>query len=450
MVDYKFKEINNWSRTLKIGSKVYFPKKYQEIKKLISSSNINSFSFKAGGCSYGDCFLNDDCTIDLQSLNKISKINFKKKTIIVQCGVKIESLLNFIMPKGYYIHSVPGANNATIGGCINSNVHGKDSFKYGPFSNNISSLKIIDSKGRISNIKKNSKKFKYAIGTYGLNYLILEAELKLIKIKNFKLLVKTKKFENYKEMLEYFSLFENEKYDMMGAWVDHFSINGRGIFKAARWTKDKDNDEFKKIDLDVNNVSKLIIYFLYIIFNKLFIKRIFVKYLNNILFKVSKSQKKIQHYSDFYFPQQKYLPEESKLFPQGKVNIQILLPKKKAKILLYKITKLCHFFKMESWWLGIKKHKYSRNFLSFSLDGFDLTIQWSKRFTKKKEFPEFYSRLMKIIISNKCLIYLTQDILLDKNRFQKIYPQFKKIIKYKKKNDPKNKFSNIFYKRLFF
>ena len=92
-------------------------------------------------------------------------------------------------------------------------------------------------------------------------------------------------------MLKYFSFFENEKYDMMGAWVDHFSINGRGIFKAAKWTKDKDNDEFKKIDLDVNNVSKLIIYFLYIIFNKLFIKRIFVKYLNNILFKVSKSQK---------------------------------------------------------------------------------------------------------------------------------------------------------------
>ena len=29
------------------------------------------------------------------------------------------------MPNGYYIHSVPGANNAT-GGCINSNVHGKD------------------------------------------------------------------------------------------------------------------------------------------------------------------------------------------------------------------------------------------------------------------------------------------------------------------------------------
>ena len=26
MVDYKFEEVNNWSRTLKIGSKVYFPK----------------------------------------------------------------------------------------------------------------------------------------------------------------------------------------------------------------------------------------------------------------------------------------------------------------------------------------------------------------------------------------------------------------------------------------
>ena len=44
------------------------------------------------------------------------------------------------------IQSLPGTYSATIGGCISCNVHGKDAFKNGTFSNNIISLKVLNLK----------------------------------------------------------------------------------------------------------------------------------------------------------------------------------------------------------------------------------------------------------------------------------------------------------------
>ena len=42
-----------------------------------------------------------------------------------------------------------------------------------------------------------------------------------------------------------------------------------------------------------------------------------------MLFNLTKNSNKKQNYVDFYFPQQKYLPEESKLYKNGKVRLRL-------------------------------------------------------------------------------------------------------------------------------
>ena len=70
-----------------------------------------------------------------------------------------------------------GTLNATIGGCINGNTHGKDSYLNGPFANNLISAKILNLNGKISeyrNNKKNNNSLNNPIGSLGLkkyNYL---------------------------------------------------------------------------------------------------------------------------------------------------------------------------------------------------------------------------------------------------------------------------------------
>ena len=86
---------------------------------------------------------------------------------------------------------------------------------------------------------------------------------------------------------------------------------------------------------------------------------------------------------------------------------------------------------------------------NFAIDGFDITLQWSKKFIEKDNFSNFYDELMQIIIDNKCIIYLTQDVLLDKNNFYNMYKNKKIFIENKKKIDPNFVFRNELFNRLF-
>lgn len=451
MIKTEYKKVYNWSKTKSYNTEVLSPTTYEDLKFIIKNNkHKSSFSFKAGGCSYGDCFLNEKGKlVDLINFNKIINLDLENESLVVQCGAKVEDVLNHILPKGYYINSIPGANNATIGGCINSNVHGKDSFNCGVFSNNIISLKVIDSFGEISKINKEDENFFYALGTYGLNFIVLEAKISLNKIPSTMMDVDTKKFHNYNEMISLFLKYEKGGADMLGAWVDHFNNDGRGIFKAASWNKKKKLQSFKKIDFSIGILKRTYINIIYPIIRFFIVNRPIIKICNLVLFKISKPKKQILNYSDFYFPQQKFLPEESKLFDHGKVNIQILMPDKKVEMILKSISLICIKFRMESWWMGIKKHKKNDFIFNFAIDGYDVTLQWSKKYTERPSFAFFYDELMELIIKNDCLIYLTQDILLKKNNFRNIYKNYKVFNTVKNKLDPSLIFRNNLYDRLF-
>jgi len=444
------KKITNWSRTNTSYVTLVQPKNYEDLKEIIKNiKSSETIAFKASGCSYGDCYLNDyGKVINLVNFDKILDFNANEKSILVQCAVKMENLLNFIIPKGYYLNSIPGSNNATVGGCINSNVHGKDAHLHGVFANNIINLKVMNSMGEILFIDKHNKKFFHAVGSYGLNYLILEAKLKIQKISSPLLKVKTIKFTDYEKMFSLFENYKNLKFPMMGAWINHFDSNGKGVFKAANWSDEK-NGEFKKIKF-LNEISKKILtLFFFPLIKILFVNRTIIKKLNYFFYLFIKEENKLYNYSDFYFPQQKYLPEESSLFAGGKVNIQILIPIENAKKILNKINDLCLYYKFESWWMGIKRHKHDNYTLAYSLDGYDITLQWSGKYIKRKKFNNFYKELISVIIENKCLIYLTQDVLLEKSNFTKIYKDYKKFLDFKKESDPNIIFKNNLYERLF-
>ena len=442
------KKISNWSGTINLESFVLIPSTYQELKKLVKEKNYHPLTFRGSGCSYGDCSINSNGSIvDLSNFNEILEINLKKNFILVQGGLKIEELLNSIMSLNYFINSIPGSNNATIGGCINSNVHGKDSFKYGNFINNIESLKVMDSSGNILNIDSNDNEFQYSFATYGLIYIILEAKIKIKKINSSILKVNTFKFKDFDEMLNLFEQSIKNKEEMLGAWVNHFDIKGSGIFKSAAWDE-KNYLKFNHLNFKRKFINRVFIKFFYPIIKFLLVNRFAIKHLNYLLLLFSKEGSVSSNFENFYFPQQKKIPEESKLYRKGKIDIQILIPENKFKFIINKITNLCHQYKYESWWLGIKKHKGEVKNLNFKMNGFDITLQWSKKYIENKKFNFFYKELIKLIIENKCLIYLTQDILLNKNDFRHIYKDYYKFTELKNIMDSKNLFQNNLYNRL--
>ena len=96
----------------------------------------------------------------------------------------------------------------------------------------------------------------------------------------------------------------------------------------------------------------------------------------------------------------------------------------------------------ESWWMGIKKHKFENSEHFFSDNGYDLTLQWSKDFIYKKK--TFLKKLLNLLKKNKVKIYLAQDSFFARYIFDK-----RSLIKIKKLIKIDKKANSQLYKRLF-
>ena len=81
-------------------------------------------------------------------------------------------------------------------------------------------------------------------------------------------------------MVSHFNYFINKKFDYMGAWVDHYSDNGRGIFKASKWLKSHKLNDYSIYKKELSNLRK----FIYFLFRKIFISRYFIRIFNKFLY----------------------------------------------------------------------------------------------------------------------------------------------------------------------
>ena len=88
---------------------------------------------------------------------------------------------------GWSIYSIPGSLDVTIGGCIGNDVHGKDTFKFGNFGENVIEIEVILSDKKIIKCSRevNEEIFKSVIGGLGLIGIITKVKLKLKKINSF-------------------------------------------------------------------------------------------------------------------------------------------------------------------------------------------------------------------------------------------------------------------------
>ena len=117
------KEVANWGLYPTIKANVFEPHSYNEIIHCIK--NNESIIARGNGKCYGDASLSKNI-ISTSNLNKI--ISFDEQNGIIQCqsGVLLSSILELIVPKGYFLPVTPGTKFISIGGAFASDIHGKN------------------------------------------------------------------------------------------------------------------------------------------------------------------------------------------------------------------------------------------------------------------------------------------------------------------------------------
>ena len=243
--------ISGWGCHNHAKVKIINPVKLEQLEEIINNAKRKSIISRGLGRSYGDAAqLDNGLAIDLGFFNHIN-LNKEKGIVTTGSGVSINSLLEKIVPLGFFIPVSPGTRYVTVGGAIASDVHGKNHHVNGSFGNHIHEISLIDGLGNLKKLsnKNNSSleeknQFWATIGGMGLTGVIIEASFSIIPIKTSKIMVDIYKYKDLDNLMDAMVNSENN-YQYSVAWVDSLSKSNKGILTGGNHALD--------IDLKRNN-----------------------------------------------------------------------------------------------------------------------------------------------------------------------------------------------------
>jgi len=427
-IEFSKKKVISYNRTHQSFRKVFYPKNYDELKNILKffRKANKKILIKSGECGHGDKtnLETSELVVSLTKINKIKSINKKKLILKAQSGINLYNLFNILKRKNLTLFNIPGGKNVSLGGAIAGNVHGRpQNKKFSVFGDNVISLKVMLESGRIVTLKQNNKLFYKLIGGLSIFGIILEAEIKLIKISEKEILksrnlVKNKKdFRNIslknKNFYGYINFFNKKRFEGIFFTFKELKLNNRKKTETEKYYTFQDFLHFFKlislISFFINNLTLKIFYKLLFLFYKIF---------------PNTSKTKILNYENsiYFINLNKYLPF---YFRGGMIEIQFSIQDKKFFYLIEKIKLQFSKYKIYPFFFIIKKlEKSTKNYIfNFPTNNLCVSLGFSKNdyLNKKDFFVLFYNLLFK----NNCNLYITKDeTFLDNTKNKKIKRKF--------------------------
>ncbi|EKE03263.1 MAG: hypothetical protein ACD_20C00225G0007 [uncultured bacterium] len=403
-----------------------------ELKAIVQSDN--ELIPEGADYSCGEGNLNFT-VVSTQDFNSILSFDENQGVITCESGVRFSDILNIFLPKGWILPVIPEAKFITVGGAIASDVHGKNHYKKGSFSNYLISFDIMLADGSIMTCSRaeNTDLFLATCGGMGLTGIILRAAFKLLKVETSYMYQESIKARNLEELLEIFEY--SRDFDYSAAWVDNLANGknlGRGIVIRARHAVRQDLTEgvFKKqhsIPTEFNLLSQKMFNFLYFNYKKK--KNKFIVPCNEFfyLFKETYNWNK-----QFYQDKAQYIP------------YQFVLPKKSGYEGLSQILNRINKSKQRSFGAALTLFGKQNTLISFPMEGYSLNIN----FLASSDLFFFLHELDELVLKYNGRLNLAKDARITKEMFEKSYPDNEKFKALKHKFDNKGKFQSLQSKRI--
>lgn len=187
------------------------------------------------GRSYGDSCLNEGGTLVLtRGLSRF--ISFDPETGLLRCesGISLAEILDFALPRGFFLPVTPGTKYVTLGGAIANDVHGKNHHVDGTFGRFVRRFELLRSDGERLECgpDENEKLFRATIGGLGLTGLITWAEIQLKPVPGPLILQESVKLRGLGDFFRVNEASEKDWHYTV-AWIDCLARGrrlGRGIY----------------------------------------------------------------------------------------------------------------------------------------------------------------------------------------------------------------------------
>lgn len=390
------------------------------------------------GRSYGDSALSDNL-LHIRPHNYFLDFDESKGILHIQAGVLLSEILEFFVPKGWFLKVTPGTKLITVGGAIASDVHGKNHHIEGCFSECVKEFNLLLPDGNQVKCSRteNHDLFKATCGGMGLTGVITDAKIALKKIHSKFIKQTTIKTNSLKATFDAFEKYKDEPYSV--AWIDCLA-KGDGLGRSLLMVGDFDHDEnlsYKlknKINIPFNFPSFALNTYTIKAFNWLYYRKV---------------RKEISHQKveldSFFYPLDSIKNWNRIYGKNGFTQYQFILPLEHSYAGLKEILSTIALSGKGSFLAVLKLYgKANENYLSFPMEGYSLALD----FKIEKGIFELLDELDEIVVKHNGRIYLTKDVRVSKETFEKGYPQIEKFRAIRKKHMMKTKFNSLQSKRV--
>ncbi len=378
------------------------------------------------GRSYGDvCLLKDGTLLETTGMNRLLAFDPETGLLTAEAGITLAQILDFAVPRGYFLPVTPGTKYVTLGGAIANDIHGKNHHIAGTFGNHVTQFELVRSDGNRLHCTplENPDFYSATIGGMGLTGVVTWAQVRMKPIVSRKVDYQGIQFHGIDEFLDLTEKSQHIEYTV--SWVDVTSQGKnfcRGIFMQGDHSQVpaplKPSPEPKLVfpmelpgwALNGTTVG---------LFNTLFFNK-----------QIKRSVTALQDYEPFFYPLDAVLKWNKMYGKRGLLQFQYAIPWENARqgtvTILREVAKsgLASFLAVLKAFGDVP----SPGMMSFPKPGITLALDFPIR--PDVSFALF-DRLAEMTYEFGGRLYPAKDARMTSAQYQAFYPQWERFARYK-------------------
>jgi len=442
------KRLSGWGRFPVEMCHVFRPEKRGEIVATLASGSQSAYISRGLGRSYGDAALNRGAAvIDHTRLNRF--LSFQDSTGILECesGVSLAEIIQYFLPRGWFLPVTPGTKFVTIGGAIASDIHGKNHHKDGSFSNFVQDFQLLLPSGEIwlCSPTSHAEVFWATVGGMGLTGAILSAHLQLRRVESAYVWVDYHKAANLDDALATMEE-SDERYQYSVAWIDGLATGkrmGRSILMRGNHAAAGELRSCFRRPLAASMQPR---WNLCINFPSGTLNRLTVKAFNAAFYALGNNQPhQLVSFEKFFYPLDAILQWNRMYGRKGFVQYQIALPQESGREGLRTILDRLARSGRASFLAVLKRFgDTGLGLLSFPMRGYTLALD----IPVTRGLLPFLHELDRMTLGHGGHVYLAKDAVLQAADFAAMYPKLAAFRAIQQKLDPQGVLSSSMARRL--
>lgn len=454
-----------WGNVRPQVCRVYRPEKLDEVRQVVQDVDLPAA--ESGGAtdaapppvtaatiiprglgrSYGDSAVNAEGAV-LLNTRMDCLIDFDPETGVVEAesGVSLATLIDVLLPRGFFLPVTPGTKFVTLGGAIAADVHGKNHHADGTFGNFVLSLKLMTAGGEVVTCspEQNPELFWATIGGMGLTGVIVSARLQLISVSSAYLDVTYRRAANLDRAIELFETGTPRKYSV--AWIDCLATGDQAgrcvLMEAEHLPASQLSGRRARHPLVIRRRRRRTVPRF---FPSFLLNRLTVRWFNKLYYLTHPDGQRIVDLDSYFYPLDRTNLWNRIYGKRGFVQYQALVPQASGKAGLSELLAAIAASGNASFLAVLKRTgEQGRGLLSFPFAGYTLALDLKNN----AQLPSLMASLDAILLRHGGRLYLAKDSMMSGETFAAMYPRLDEFREIKRRVDPAHRFASSQSRRL--